>query len=386
MQTPPSTGLPTTEDLFEDAPCGYLVLDRDGKIAKVNRTFCKWLAYSRDALLGQRFSSLLSVSGRISYETHFIPLLQLQGFSHEISFDLLAADGGRFAASMSAQLHGIAELEASIRITVFPALQRRRYERDLVEAREASEAARLTELETGKLREEFVAVLGHDLRNPLAALSAGVRALSREGSTERGARILGLMDGSIQRMFGLIDNVLDFARARLGDGIGLTRCVTEQLPSILTQVVEELSTTHPDRVIDVEFDLKAPVDCDPSRIAQLVSNLLGNAITHGAENRPVSITAVSSAAGDLTVMVSNEGPSIPHDAMERLFEPFVRGASRGYSEGLGLGLHIASEIAKAHGGTLTVSSSGGLTRFTLHLPGRPDPEINEADEPRAHRP
>ncbi|TCQ01916.1 PAS/PAC sensor signal transduction histidine kinase [Rhizobium sp. PP-F2F-G36] len=386
MEIPTPGELPTAEDLFEDAPCGYLVLDRDGKITIVNRTFCKWLSYPRGVLIGQRFSSFLSVSGRISYETHFIPLLRLQGFSHEVSFDLLSSDGAKFPVSMSAGVHGAAEHELSMRVTVFPALQRRKYERDLVEAREASEAARLTELETGKLREEFVAVLGHDLRNPLAALSAGVRALSREASTERGARILCLMEGSVQRMFGLIDNVLDFARARLGDGIGLTRCVTEQLQPILMQVLEELRATHPDRVIDAEFDLQAAVDCDPSRIAQLVSNLLGNALAHGAADRPVLVSAASGAGGDLTVTVSNEGPSIPQDAMERLFEPFVRGASRGYSEGLGLGLHIASEIAKAHGGTLTVSSSDGLTRFTLHLPGRSDPEINEGGEPRAHRP
>ncbi|KQS64058.1 hypothetical protein ASG39_12800 [Rhizobium sp. Leaf371] len=367
MTRPAATGLPTPDDLFENAPCGYLVLSEDGTIRMVNGTFCRWLSCARAELVGKRIAARLSVSSRIAYETHFMPLLRLGGASHEISFDFLDAGGGAFPASVSALFCPAGEQESSIRLTVFPAVQRRRYERGLLEAREASEVARHSELETGKLREQFVAVLGHDLRNPLAAVSAGVRALSREGTTERGARVLVLMEGSVQRMFGLIENILDFARARLGGGIVLTQCITDQLPAILSQVVDELRATNPDRVIDATFDLRTPVECDPSRIAQLVSNLLGNAISHGATDRPVRLSAVSTASGDLTVIVTNEGPTIPPDAMDRLFEPFVRGASSGYSEGLGLGLHIASEIAKAHDAVLDVTSEDGVTSFRLRL-------------------
>ena len=108
-----------------------------------------------------------------------------------------------------------------------------------------------------------------------------------------------------------------------------------------------------------------PVNCDPSRFGQMVSNLLANALTHGAPDEPVRIHAATNARGQLELWVANSGAPIPPATMERLFQPFFRGEVRPSLQGLGLGLHIASEIAKAHGGAIEASSTDEETRFTF---------------------
>ena len=223
------------------------------------------------------------------------------------------------------------------------------------------------ERETSKLRDQFIAVLGHDLRNPLASISGGARLLLKDPQSARGKRLIDMMQGSVIRMAALIDNVLDFARGHIGGGIALALRSDVLLEPVLQQVVSELRIGVPDHEIQTEFALTKPVDCDPSRIGQLVSNLVGNALTHGANDQPVRMHGTVDSA-ELVIWVANGGAPIPPRAMERLFQPFFRGEVRASQQGLGLGLHIASEIAKAHGGTLTVDSSEAETRFTFRMP------------------
>ena len=230
----------------------------------------------------------------------------------------------------------------------------------------SSEAALLDERQTAELREQFIAVLGHDLRNPLASIDAGTRLLGRMPLDEQATTIITLIQSSVRRMAGLIDNVLDLARARLGGGLVLDRHADEPLAPVLEQVIAELRTTSPDRVIEAEIDLRGPVRCDPARIAQLLSNLLSNALSHGAADGPVVVRA-SNQGGLFELSVANPGDPIPPDMIERLFQPFFRASARSEHQGLGLGLYIASEIARAHGGTLEVNSTAQETRFTFRL-------------------
>jgi sigma-B regulation protein RsbU (phosphoserine phosphatase) len=130
-----------------------------------------------------------------------------------------------------------------------------------------------------------------------------------------------------------------------------------------------LQASWPDREIETDFSLAERVNCDRTRIAQLFSNLLGNAITHGAADRPIRVHAATDGA-QFELWVSNAGDPIPAAALDRLFRPFTRGAIRPNQQGLGLGLYIASEIARAHGGTLDVSSTPEETRFTFRMPLR----------------
>ena len=230
---------------------------------------------------------------------------------------------------------------------------------------ERSEANLLDEQKTAELREQFIAVLGHDLRNPLAALDAGTRLLSRNPEPAKAAAVVGMMQSSVVRMARLIDDVLDLARGRLGGGLAMQR-ETVELGDVLALVVEELQSAHPLRTIVARLDIAAPVDCDPSRIAQMLSNLLGNALSHGAHDAPIEVSGAT-ADGAFTLAVSNGGAEIPAAARARLFQPFERGAGKGDKAGLGLGLYIASQIAEAHGGTLGVTSSPERTCFTFRM-------------------
>ena len=142
------------------------------------------------------------------------------------------------------------------------------------------------ERETSALREQFIAVLGHDLRNPLAGIGGAMRYLEREKLSERGAAVVAMVNQTVDRMTGLIDNVMDFARGRLGGGITLMQ-THEPIVPILRQIIAELRVSMPDVVIKADLRATQAVDCDPVRIGQLFSNLLGNAVTHGAPDKPI---------------------------------------------------------------------------------------------------
>jgi sigma-B regulation protein RsbU (phosphoserine phosphatase) len=174
------------------------------------------------------------------------------------------------------------------------------------------------------------------------------------------------MLGSVMRASELVDNVMDFARGRLGGGITLRRDALEPLAPVLEQIVAEIVSIAPDRVIRADIAINEPVDCDRVRMGQLLSNLLGNAVTHGSKAMPITVKAFA-ADGKLTISVANGGTPIDDATRARLFQPFFRGELRANQVGLGLGLHIASEIAKAHGGTLEVTSDERETCFTFSL-------------------
>ena len=328
-----------------------------------------------------RFHDLLTIAGRILMETQLSPLLRIQGSFEEVALDLVPAAGGKLPVIANAvERRDPSGAVLFTRLALFKAVDRRRYERNIVDARAIAERDRdasqalealsrenlRRERETSEMREQFIAVLGHDLRNPLAAITSGARLLSREPLSPQGVTVITLIRATTLRMSGLIDNVLDFARGRLGGGLTLSRDASEPLAPVLEQVVAELRVGAPDREVMTAISITRSVNCDRVRIAQMVSNLLGNAMTYGAHDSPVVLSA-STEVDQLEIAVVNGGKPIPSASMEHLFEPFFRGEVRGTPQGLGLGLHIASEIAKAHGGTLTVSSSAEETRFIFRM-------------------
>ena len=164
-------------------------------------------------------------------------------------------------------------------------------------------------------------------------------------------------------MAGLIDTVLDLARARLGGGLHLNRNRNQLLGPALDEVVQELRASWPDRQINVDINLPEPIDCDRARIAQLLSNLLANALAHGAADTPVFVCA-SVDGGTLELSVTNQGMPISPAVIARLFEPFCRPLSDSGHQGLGLGLYIASEIARARRYAVRdVAARGDALRF-----------------------
>src|ERR1700709_191735 len=193
--------------------------------------------------------------------------------------------------------------------------------------RSATEAALLNDRTTAELREQFIAVLGHDLRNPLAAVGATAEWLARRSSEPELVTMGTRLRATTRRMSRLIDDVLDFARGRLGAGIGVSLSPIEDLPDALRHVVTELRDANPDRVVLEQIAVDSCVYCDRGRIEQLLYNLLANALTHGSPDQPVRVV-VSVDAGELAISVSNLGAPIAPKALEKVFEPYWRAGNR----------------------------------------------------------
>jgi signal transduction histidine kinase len=238
---------------------------------------------------------------------------------------------------------------------------------DAHERLRTSERALLDERTSSELRDQFIAVLGHDLRNPLGAIDAAASVLSRAALSGKSDEMVLVIKRSAARMADLIHNVLDFARGRLGGGLTVARAPDTRLGAMLDQVVNELRTAMPARSIESDIVLDRPVSCDSGRIGQLLSNLLGNALEHGDAGTPIRVKARTQGE-KFELSVANRGAEIPAHLHDKLFEPFYRAAFAPQRPGLGLGLYISSEIARAHQGRLRVESADGETVFTFEMP------------------
>jgi signal transduction histidine kinase len=301
------------------------------------------------------------------------PTPKMYGFRSYISSPIILTDGTVWGTlcAIDPDPHELDKAEIVDSFTLFSDLiaaqleLQGRFEKSQA-ALKASQADLLDERKTAELREQFIGVLGHDLRNPLASVDAGKRFLLRNTGTDRTPEIVAGVQKSVMRMAGLVDNVLDFARGRLGGGLTIQRDAKQPLTPTLVHVVSELQAVWPDSVVETRFDIDEPVDCDRSKIGQLLSNLLGNAITYGDQGRPIQVSA-KTVDGKFVLEVTNFGAPISGKAMKHLFEPYTRG-DRPSQLGLGLGLYIASQIASAHGGTLNATSDDEITRFVFEMP------------------
>jgi sigma-B regulation protein RsbU (phosphoserine phosphatase) len=239
------------------------------------------------------------------------------------------------------------------------------------DAREQAAQAELVKSEqTAQLREQFIAVLSHDLRNPLASVAMTTASLLRRPLSDADRKSVDRIRGSVRRMATMVTDLLDFTRAKLGSGLGVVMAEVTDLDSTLRHVVSELEQANPQRTVNVTIEPLGTVRCDSQRLGQLLSNLVANALIHGAPDQPIDVRAWRSAArhGEtLVIEVHNQGAPISESVRERLFQPYTRG-SPGSPQGLGLGLYIVEQISNAHGAALDVEStaeSGTRFRFTL---------------------
>jgi signal transduction histidine kinase len=234
-----------------------------------------------------------------------------------------------------------------------------------------------------ELREQFIAILGHDLRNPLQAVySAGV-LLEKRLTDPALQGVAGRIKVNVKRMSSLIDDILDFARARLGEGMGVKIAEVDDIDAGLHAVVREFQDGQPDRQIVANISVTRKVRCDLGRVQQVASNLIGNALKHGAPQSAVKVTARAENS-ELVLNVWNAGEPIAPDSIDKICEPFWRQSTTGNREGLGLGLYICSQIVRAHRGTLSVTSSQESgTNFTARLPLDANNLHHDAGEGRA---
>jgi signal transduction histidine kinase len=296
------------------------------------------------------------------------PAVKLHAIESQISVPIILSNGRYFGnlCAIDPSPAKVKEPRILSMFTRFASLIASQLETQLRQEQEHS--ALLDEREAGELREQFIAILGHDLRNPLQAVYAGCELLEQKIADPRLSAIAARIKTNVRRMSGLIDDVLDFARGRLGGGLEVELTEVESINSGLMTVVQEVLDARPDCKIISNIDVGGPVRCDLGRLQQVASNLLTNAAMHGLPHGSIKITACADD-DDLVLAVWNAGEPIPPESIDKIFQPFWRHSVSANRNGLGLGLHICSQIVRAHKGSISVTSSEeGGTQFTARLP------------------
>jgi signal transduction histidine kinase len=304
------------------------------------------------------------VAENAQYCNHHTP--RIYGFQSYFSVPLFRPDGEYFGTLCGLDPRPLQLSAAGITasLTLFAELISRQLhsEAELLAARNAL----LGEREAAELREQFVAILGHDVRNPLTAIVLGTSALLRQELPEAARGTVQRIRRSAHRIDALMEDVSDFARGRMGSGMLVTLEPCIDLPERFEQVVSELRMAHPQCTITLNLHNTGSLQCEPRRIEQVLSNLLKNALTHGDATLPVKVD-VGWSEGNFCLAVSNGGPPIAEHKLGQLFKPFWRGNGDDRHRGLGLGLFIVAEIARSHGASLDVRSTDQETVFEFTM-------------------
>jgi sigma-B regulation protein RsbU (phosphoserine phosphatase) len=347
---------------LDAVPCGLLRTSEDGTILEVNRMFCSWIGVEPAALLGlRRFQDLLTMGARIFHQTHWAPLLRMQGSISEVKLDLRRQDGSTLPVVFNAvrRLHGSVTVHE---IAAFVARDRDAYERELLRSRARLEEL-VTELtglkseaqERAAAAEQMIGIVSHDLRNPLSSIRLATAVLNRSDPSELQKRTLDRLARATERAEHLICDLLDFTQARLGRGLSVVLASIE-LHEVIGRAVEELALVYTQRALRHVRSGAGPCRGDSDRLAQLVGNLISNAMTYGDPAAPVTVTSTVDASS-YTIAVHNAGTPIPGDMQARIFQPMTRGTDANAGRSVGLGLFIVQEIARAHGGSMQVKST-----------------------------
>jgi PAS domain S-box-containing protein len=355
--------------LFENVPSGIalheLVVDAGGRpidyvFLEVNTAFERQTGLSREAILGRRVTEVLpgierdpgdwiGTYGRVALTGEPIRFEQHSG-SLGRWFDVKAYSPAR-------GYFGVIFNDVTAQVEARTTLERLAAERQ-----DALDTLR----DEARLRERFIAILGHDLRLPMTVIRTGIQILLRHDDLEP-RQTLERCARATHTMEALVETLLDAARARAGLRVPVAPADVE-LTDLCRQVVEDARAFAPGRQIALEIDGDLTVHWDRERIAQALGNLLVNALRHGDQAAAVR-GAARRGEGLVEIAVANAGAPIPSEALPDLFEPFKRAPAAGAaSGGLGLGLFIVREIASAHGGSVAVSSGPGGTVFTLRIP------------------
>jgi signal transduction histidine kinase len=363
----------SAEDLYEHAPCGYLSTLPDGTIARVNTTFVEWLDAPREVLLGgTKFQALLTIGSRIYYETHYAPLLRMQGFANEIALDVVRSDGRILPVLVNSRQKRDADGTPLFnRITLFDSTDRRRYERELLLARRKAE-------QIAKDKADLLAMLSHDIRNPLNALMGVVQLLDRSVLPDQQRRFVRLMKSSSQHMLNLLNHVLELSKAEsstfaLVETAFSPRLVVEDVVSTFETAAREKGLTVEAVVADT---VPAAVVGDPVAIRQILNNLVGNAVkftSTGSVTLTVETEEVRTDAVTLAVAVADTGIGIDPAMVDRIFNEFTQASYETAMRfgGTGLGLTITRRLLALYGSAVEVRSTpgqGSTFSFTLRLP------------------
>lgn len=340
--------------LLAESPVGIAFLDTDLRYVRINATLAAVNGWPVAAHLGRRPSELPLMSAD-AIEALLRRVIDTGEPLRGLEFEWPSDDEG--PRRLFANYYPVKTLEGAtlgVGAVVVDITERYRHEAQVQR--------------TAEFRERFLGIVGHDLRNPLSAILVSARHLARGDLTEHQHDVVRRITRSAERMSGMIGELLDFARGRLGGGIPVER-VPSDLFAIVRDAVEEMRSARPEREVRLEQHGDGNGEWDPGRMAQVVGNLVGNALGHGRPDAPVRVTCRGDGP-QVVLAVQNDGTPIPPDEQEAIFSPFRRAEEVGSQvEGLGLGLFIVEQVVHGHAGTVGVTSNAeDGTTFTVTLP------------------
>ena len=344
------------------------ILDPGGYVATWNPGAERIKGYRADEIIGQHFSIFYPPPNALERCRRELEEAVREGRFEEEGWRV-RKDGSRVWANVT--ITAIRDLEGTL--LGFAKVTRDLTERMQAEAQQrelvTQNAVLAEKARTQEFQERFLAILGHDLRNPLASIDMGLGLLRQRSGDATTQRIVTRMHRSSQRMSRMIEQILDLTRSRLQGAIEIKPAPMELRDTVLA-IVEELRSAHPAQAVEVS---SPPVHgvWDRDRLEQVFSNLISNAIVHGDAADPVVIR-VTHERDRVVIEVHNHGPPIPPELQASLFNPFRRGdrdSRTTKTAGLGLGLYISREIVVAHGGQLDFESDAERgTTFRVSLP------------------
>ena len=351
----------TAEELYENAPCGYLSFVGDGTIVKVNKTLLSWLGYEKEEVFCvKRIQSILSIGGKIFFETHFFPLIRIQGFIKEINFDLVRKDKSTFPVLLN--VNEVASPEANQRVyraTIFDITDRKKYEKELMDARKKAEGA-------ARAKAEFLATISHEIRTPLNAIIGIANLIQKTPLNDQQKEYARILKLSSDGLLGLVNDVLDFSKIEKGK-VKLEE-KSFALKDIALLVVNTLEVKAKEKGIELQVDLSNDLPDyligDPLKLNQILTNLIGNAIKFtkvGFVKLVISLLNKEEDEVSLQFRVIDTGIGIPEDKLETIFEEFSQASyevNLGYG-GTGLGLTISQKLLQMHGSQMKVKSELG---------------------------
>ncbi len=345
----------------------------EGRIASWNDGAQRVKGYRREEAIGLPFAALFTREDAERGQPEHEMRVALATGVYRGEGVRVRKDGSRFCADVTLRL--IADdrgtPQAFVKVT-----------RDITERRRLESVNR----ERAELEKQLLGIVSHDLRNPLAAILLSAAGLLNSGELEgRQTRALSRIVSSADRAMRLVSDLLDFTQARLGKGLPIKPQPLDA-SDFLELAVEEVRLAHPGREVVLETRRGGPVTWDPDRVAQLLTNLVRNALEHGAKDKPVRVTIAGDVEG-VRLEVRNEGNLIPSDLLPHLFDRLTQGPSAKAPGSIGLGLFIAKQIVVAHGGTIDVESTEATgTTFLVRLPRHAAPQVGGVQPPEAPRP
>jgi len=358
------------EDLYDNAPCGYLSALPGGLIVKVNQTFLSWTGYRREDLVGRRrFQDLLTAGGRIFHETHYAPLLRMQGVVREIAVDLACPDGRRLPALINSVLKKDEEgTPLLVRTTVFNATDRKEYERELLRERQRAE-------QEAKAKSDLISMISHEIRTPLNAIMGVGHLLGMTELTAQQQKFVRILRSSSESLLGLINDILDFSKIEAGKVALEERSV--DLRQLVHGLADNLRVKAEEKglalAVHVDERMPAAVLGDPIKIGQVLTNLLSNAIKFtpkGSVTATLQLRERIADAVSIDFQVADTGIGIAPDRLPHIFDEFTQA---NYDIGLkyggtGLGLTICKKLVELYGSHIAVESELGRgTTFSFAL-------------------